>query len=283
MSGRTVLSCRGGRNRKNWRGGVVEGNYVIAMGGSIWNVIILERRFHAPRSLCGDARLMPPILRPKQDRDTLLLGSKARRRPRQRDSNPRVADKQDMDERDRGAFTTSRDLTFSNGEWRGREVVETAVIVKEPRGSEKQDRDDGDSGISETAVEERLLPAAAGEGGRAPEFVHTKKETVLETLIQVFIPFMIAGFGMMAAGLLLDAVQVMTRHCWNRSTHETLLEAHTYTLTHTLTHTHIGQHWDVYRNINEIFILVPALLGLKGNLEMTLASRLSTAVREPLR
>ncbi len=34
----------------------------------------------------------------------------------------------------------------------------------------------------------------------------------------------------------------------------------------------------MYLKINEIFILVPALLGLKGNLEMTLASRLSTAV-----
>ena len=32
--------------------------------------------------------------------------------------------------------------------------------------------------------------------------------------------------------------------------------------------------------LNEIFILVPALLGLKGNLEMTLASRLSTAVSQ---
>lgn len=38
------------------------------------------------------------------------------------------------------------------------------------------------------------------------------------------------------------------------------------------------QHWSVYVDINELFILVPALLGLKGNLEMTLASRLSTAV-----
>ena len=38
------------------------------------------------------------------------------------------------------------------------------------------------------------------------------------------------------------------------------------------------QHWDVYTNVGELFILVPALLGLKGNLEMTLASRLSTAV-----
>ncbi|XP_038605328.1 solute carrier family 41 member 1 isoform X2 [Tachyglossus aculeatus] len=37
------------------------------------------------------------------------------------------------------------------------------------------------------------------------------------------------------------------------------------------------QHWDVFKDVTEVFILVPALLGLKGNLEMTLASRLSTA------
>ncbi|GFR06041.1 solute carrier family 41 member 1, partial [Trichonephila clavata] len=35
-------------------------------------------------------------------------------------------------------------------------------------------------------------------------------------------------------------------------------------------------HWEVFKIVSEIFILVPALLGLKGNLEMTLASRLST-------
>ena len=40
----------------------------------------------------------------------------------------------------------------------------------------------------------------------------------------------------------------------------------------------VFQHWKVFNEISEIFILVPALLGLKGNLEMTLASRLSTAV-----
>merc|ERR1719232_697397 len=38
----------------------------------------------------------------------------------------------------------------------------------------------------------------------------------------------------------------------------------------------VVQHWQVFEVVNEIFILVPALLGLKGNLEMTLASRLST-------
>ena len=37
------------------------------------------------------------------------------------------------------------------------------------------------------------------------------------------------------------------------------------------------QHWPVFQDNPELFILVPALLGLKGNLEMTLASRLSTA------
>lgn len=41
----------------------------------------------------------------------------------------------------------------------------------------------------------------------------------------------------------------------------------------------VFQHWKVFKVITEVFILVPALVGLKGNLEMTLAARLSTAVR----
>jgi hypothetical protein len=36
------------------------------------------------------------------------------------------------------------------------------------------------------------------------------------------------------------------------------------------------QHWPVFVEVSELFILVPALLGLKGNLDMCLASRLST-------
>lgn len=36
------------------------------------------------------------------------------------------------------------------------------------------------------------------------------------------------------------------------------------------------QHWKVFASIRQLFILVPALLGLKGNLDMCLASRLST-------
>lgn len=38
------------------------------------------------------------------------------------------------------------------------------------------------------------------------------------------------------------------------------------------------QHWDVFIRIPELFILVPVLLNLKGNLEMNLAARLSTSV-----
>lgn len=36
------------------------------------------------------------------------------------------------------------------------------------------------------------------------------------------------------------------------------------------------QDWPVFEEVSQIFILVPALLGLKGNLDMCLASRLST-------
>lgn len=63
-----------------------------------------------------------------------------------------------------------------------------------------------------------------------------------QILIQVSPPYLCAGLGMVGAGLVLDSVQ----------------------------------YWEVFRSLPELFIMVPALIGLKGNLEMTLASRLST-------
>ncbi|KAL2093292.1 hypothetical protein ACEWY4_010604 [Coilia grayii] len=69
-------------------------------------------------------------------------------------------------------------------------------------------------------------------------------ESARAMLLQILVPFLLAGIGTVSAGMLLDKVQ----------------------------------SWEVFVNITEIFILVPSLLGLKGNLEMTLASRLSTAV-----
>ncbi|KAK0087438.1 hypothetical protein PV325_000994 [Microctonus aethiopoides] len=95
-----------------------------------------------------------------------------------------------------------------------------------------------------TIIDENL------EGGRLPDVVAESRfcandepyESYLAITIQVFIPFLVAGLGMVGAGLVLDVVQ----------------------------------HWEVFEKVNELMILVPALLGLKGNLEMTLASRLST-------
>lgn len=38
------------------------------------------------------------------------------------------------------------------------------------------------------------------------------------------------------------------------------------------------KHWDVFLKTTELFILLPILLNLKGNLEMNLAARFSTSV-----
>uniref|UniRef100_A0A8C3LFH9 Solute carrier family 41 member n=1 Tax=Chrysolophus pictus TaxID=9089 RepID=A0A8C3LFH9_CHRPC len=71
----------------------------------------------------------------------------------------------------------------------------------------------------------------------------SREESAGAICLQVLLPYLLAGLGMVLAGMVLDYVQ----------------------------------HWEVFRTITEVFILVPALVGLKGNLEMTLASRLSTA------
>ncbi|XP_054897621.1 solute carrier family 41 member 2 isoform X2 [Poeciliopsis prolifica] len=71
------------------------------------------------------------------------------------------------------------------------------------------------------------------------------RTAVSQTLCSlILVPFVLAGLGTVSAGMLLDVVQ----------------------------------SWDVFQEISEILILVPPILGMKGNLEMTMASRLSTAV-----
>ncbi|XP_066561349.1 solute carrier family 41 member 2 isoform X1 [Amia ocellicauda] len=111
--------------------------------------------------------------------------------------------------------------------------------------------ENGDCCYSET---EAMLPEGrlSGEEEEEEEEEEKKeeatrkmpKERPLAMALQILLPFLLAGFGTVSAGMVLDIVQ----------------------------------HWEAFKNITEIFILVPALLGLKGNLEMTLASRLSTAV-----
>uniref|UniRef100_A0A8C9SIA8 Solute carrier family 41 member n=1 Tax=Scleropages formosus TaxID=113540 RepID=A0A8C9SIA8_SCLFO len=93
--------------------------------------------------------------------------------------------------------------------------------------------------------EDRLFREGEEEEEGSPNAPHgMPREPLLAMTLQIVLPFLLAGFGTVSAGIALDVVQ----------------------------------HWEVFKKITEIFILVPALLGLKGNLEMTLASRLSTAV-----
>ncbi|KZC12518.1 PREDICTED: solute carrier family 41 member 1-like [Dufourea novaeangliae] len=110
-----------------------------------------------------------------------------------------------------------------------------------------------EDGESDEEHVRRLIPSPVGHqcvgkedrqksATRNSEMKQVEDENVWSISIQMFIPFLLAGFGMVAASLLLDVVQ----------------------------------HWPVYSVVSEVYILVPALLGLKGNLEMTLASRLST-------
>uniref|UniRef100_A0A8C5ACA3 Solute carrier family 41 member n=1 Tax=Gadus morhua TaxID=8049 RepID=A0A8C5ACA3_GADMO len=87
--------------------------------------------------------------------------------------------------------------------------------------------------------------AAPSRGPQAGLQVRMEEESSRAVCLQVLLPFLLAGMGMVLAGMVLDSVQ----------------------------------HWEVFQVISEIFILVPALVGLKGNLEMTLAARLSTAVQ----
>ena len=72
--------------------------------------------------------------------------------------------------------------------------------------TEHEDRDgEEDSGISEATEEHPLADSREVDQSR----MEPRKETMWHIAIQVFIPFLIAGFGMMAAGLLLDKVQVI--------------------------------------------------------------------------
>lgn len=71
-------------------------------------------------------------------------------------------------------------------------------------------------------------------------YIH--QETKLIILLQVALPFILAGFGNMAAGLVLGLVS----------------------------------QWRSFVNVPVLFVLLPPLIGLKGNIEMTLASRFST-------
>ncbi|XP_046340070.2 solute carrier family 41 member 1-like [Haliotis rufescens] len=120
------------------------------------------------------------------------------------------------------------------------------TIVRTSHGTQLGDSDNDDITTSLTAP---LLDGGDddddGDGAttaRTSVVDDRSEEKCWSIAFQVALPYIIAGFGTVGAGMVLDIVQ----------------------------------HWEVFRKVSEVFILVPSLLGLKGNLEMTLASRLST-------
>ncbi|XP_058063198.1 solute carrier family 41 member 1 [Anopheles bellator] len=96
-------------------------------------------------------------------------------------------------------------------------------------------------------------------GGTVDEQRGLRQEKWWQTTIQIAIPFFIAGIGTIGAGIILGRVE----GCSSIGGSFAFI-------------TFLTSHWKVFVHVTELFILVPALLGLKGNLDMCLASRLST-------
>ncbi|PNF30513.1 hypothetical protein B7P43_G09946, partial [Cryptotermes secundus] len=109
-----------------------------------------------------------------------------------------------------------------------------------------------DKGANRDETFWRLTPSSPGAGSlhsvasidtvASTENGIIKPEKWWSTTLQVAVPFFLAGIGTIGAGLTLGVVQ----------------------------------NWAVFRDVTSLLILVPPLLGLKGNLDMCLASRLST-------
>ena len=99
----------------------------------------------------------------------------------------------------------------------------------------------GDLGVARSAsgLEEQPEVGRAS-GPMRPE--GDRRETKLIIMLQVCLPFILAGFGNMGAGLTLNKIA----------------------------------HWRAFHEVPIFFVLLPPFVGLKGNIEMTLASRLST-------
>ncbi|XP_073745975.1 solute carrier family 41 member 3 [Callorhinus ursinus] len=97
----------------------------------------------------------------------------------------------------------------------------------------------------EFRFQDKKLRGFSCELTRSPHGVFP--ETVFTIICQIVVPILLSGLGMLTAGLVMNIIQ----------------------------------HWPVFVEVKDLLTLVPPLVGLKGNLEMTLASRLSTAEMSP--
>ena len=94
-------------------------------------------------------------------------------------------------------------------------LTQKTSMPEELGGSRLSDGDDGDA-FEETSLTEPLVRRSDDDSNddvtvvepTTPRHPLEQDEAWWQIAIQVFIPYMIAGFGMVAAGLVLDAVQV---------------------------------------------------------------------------
>lgn len=126
-------------------------------------------------------------------------------------------------------------------------IITTSVASSEPDRGDHRDGGVGGGGDDDehnvvATTGGKCLSGGGGGGHPGGHGGEIKQEKWWETTLQISIPFFIAGIGTIGAGIILGRVE----------------------------------HWKVFHHVTELFILVPALLGLKGNLDMCLASRLST-------
>ncbi|XP_060062971.1 solute carrier family 41 member 1-like [Ylistrum balloti] len=146
------------------------------------------------------------------------------------------------------ATTSSSEPSTKLNDLKTKQLKNGVTAVQGGSPPRNDDDDDEEETIFGADVDTRPLldTASSPDGDPHSDDVDTnediREETWFEIGLQVFFPYIVAGFGTVGAGMVLDVVQ----------------------------------HWEVFVNVSEVFILVPSLLGLKGNLEMTLASRLST-------
>ncbi|XP_055607211.1 solute carrier family 41 member 1 isoform X1 [Uranotaenia lowii] len=141
-------------------------------------------------------------------------------------------------------------------------IITTSVASSEPDRGDHRDGgvggggDDDDNNDVVATTGGKCLGGGGGHGGPGGEI---KQEAWWETTLQISIPFFIAGIGTIGAGIILGRVE-------GRSALDVEIALISF----------LTSHWKVFAHVTELFILVPALLGLKGNLDMCLASRLST-------
>lgn len=125
-----------------------------------------------------------------------------------------------------GAIYTSRMVGSGSGEVIGKDVVNDSTMELE------MDSADENSPSDDTA---RLIPSTSSRisveatnnnaankkipkrNGEIDEKPMTDEENVWTISVQMFIPFLLAGFGMVAASLLLDVVQVNSEEFHARS------------------------------------------------------------------